>query len=187
MSSPYDCHQWLTNPSLFDHTTSDTKFFFFIHEYTLCRLQSVYSVYPIFNDDKFRVDFFSIPIVAHCRSGFLRRLLIFPFCLYISRFRFVIGDTTARVNETQDLSFSIEQSRVRKAMLAAATIRVQWNEEIVRHWMIVWTTHRPRSKVVRCFRLQLYVERGGKSNRVSKISRARLRESHSSKCRFRWK
>lgn len=99
--------------------------FFFIHEYTLCRLQSVYSVYPIFDDDKFRVDFFSIPIVAHCRSGFLRRLLIFPFCLYISRFRFVIGDTTARVNETQDLSFSIEQSRVRKAMLAAATIRVQ--------------------------------------------------------------
>lgn len=111
----------------------------------------MYSVRPIFNDDKFPVDFFFIPIVAHCRSGFLRRLLIFLSCLYVSRFRFVIGDTTARVDETQDLSFSIEQSRVRKAMLAAGTIRVQWNEEIVRHWMIVWTTHRPRSKDVRCY------------------------------------
>lgn len=145
----------------------------------------MYSVYPIFNDDKFRVDFLSIPIVAHCRSGFLRRLLIFPSCLYISRFRFVVGDTTARVNETQDLSFSIEQSRVRKAMLAAGTIRDQWNEEIVRHWMIVWTTHRPKSSVT--FGCN-YTLKGGERATESRKYRVPGRgKSHSSKCRFRWK
>lgn len=143
------------NDSLILHSftirLSTRSSFFSFTSIHFCRLQSVYSAHPIFNDDKFPVDLFSIPIVAHCRSGFLRRLLISPSCLYISRFRFVAGDTTARVDETQDLSFSIEQSRVRKAMLAAGTIRVQWNEEIVRHWMIVWTTHRSRSKVLCCY------------------------------------
>lgn len=105
------------------HSTRSSFFSFTsIH---FCRLQSVYSALPIFNDDKFPVDLFSIPIVAHCRSDFLRRLLIFPSCLYISRFRLVVGDTIARIDKTQDLSFSIEQSRVRKAMLATGTIRVQ--------------------------------------------------------------